>query len=72
MTGRYPIWWIRGGQENAASAGGQSAPDNLIKDLLERLHGGDQETLLLLFLLVMLWKEDADRKLLLALAYILL
>lgn len=72
MGGRYPIWWIRSGQSGDASAAAQGTQNDLLRDLLDRLHSGDRDTLLLLFLLVMLWREDADRKLLLALAYILL
>ena len=41
-------------------------------DLTERLKNMDTETLLLLALLWLLYQEHADRKLLLALAYIAL
>ena len=44
----------------------------LLTDLPDRLRRMDGETLLLLALLWMLWQDKADRKLLLALCYILL
>ena len=44
----------------------------MLGDLTGRLARLDGETLLLLAILWMLWQEKADRRLLLALAYILL
>ena len=75
MAGRYPMWWIKSGstrgEQGASEAAGGALP-GILDDLTERIRSGDRETLLLLFLLVLLWQEDADKKLLLALGYILL
>ncbi|MBR5373005.1 MAG: hypothetical protein IK130_12425 [Oscillospiraceae bacterium] len=72
MAERYPMWWIHSGSRREEDVAPQDPPQALLQDLLGRIRGGDRETLLLLFLLVLLWQEDADKKLLLALAYILL
>lgn len=48
-------------------------PDaSILNDLLSRIKSLDAETLLLLGILWLLWQEKADRRLLLALAYIVL
>lgn len=70
MAGGNPMWWIKNSTADGQKTSG--AVRNLLTDLTERIRGGDQETLLLLFLLVLLWQDDADKKLLLALGYILL
>lgn len=44
----------------------------VLSELTARLRHPDGETMLLLALLYLLWQEHADRKLLLALAYIVL
>ncbi len=43
-----------------------------VSSLTQRIKSTDPETMLLLALLWLLWQEHADRKLLLALAYIIL
>lgn len=78
MADGRPMWWMQRMPNPAENAEEAAAPQGMaqltapIQDLLRRIQGGDRETLLLLFLLVLLWQEDADQKLLLALAYILL
>jgi len=72
MAERYPMWWIHRGENREPDSMPSSQPQEILRNLLERVRSGDKETLLLLWLLVLLWQEDADKKLLLALAYILL
>jgi len=72
MAGGTPIWWIHSTSGTTHDAAAETLPIPGLNDLLRRIQKGDQETLLLLFLLVLLWQENADKKLLLALAYILM
>ena len=77
MADSIPMWWMRGRtsipQEPPCPP--QKQPFLLPKELTglaERLQHPDAETLLLLALLWLLYQERADKKLLLALAYIAL
>lgn len=78
MANSVPRWWMCGNccpprqeppepEQKAASP----LPQELAS-LTEHLRHPDGETLLLLALLWLLWQEKADRKLLLALAYIVI
>lgn len=83
MANSIPMWWMRGNnavppqnqppqkpQEQPLSAMPKLSQE--LGDLTERIKNMDTETLLLLALLWLLYQEHADRKLLLALAYIAL
>lgn len=76
MANSVPRWWMCG--NSRPSEAGQTVqkpasplPQELTA-LTERLRHPDGETLLLLALLWLLRQEKADRKLLLALAYIVI
>lgn len=58
-------------EPNAPSPQKEPSFQRTIAALTERFRRTDSETLLLLALLWLLWQEHADRKLLLALAYII-
>lgn len=73
MANSIPMWWMYGRpQPQPQPTVSQMPPPNqgTFTVLTERIRRTDPETLLLLALLWLLWQEQADRKLLLALAYI--
>lgn len=82
MANSIPMWWMRGGSAVPPQDASVPPPDSgppkqaffsqELGDLTARLRHMDTETLLLLALLWLLYQEKADRKLLLALAYIAL
>ncbi len=80
MPNSVPMWWMRRQIPQAAAENqdepAQKAPQNpLPKELAalsERFRTMEPETLLLLALLWLLYQEKADKKLLLALAYIII
>ena len=74
MANSVPMWWMCGNsrppsEKHPEQKAVSPLPPELFA-LTERLRHPDGETLLLLALLWLLWQEKADRKLLLALAYI--
>ena len=77
MANSVPMWWMRGNSSvRAPEAVRAEIPPPpqipVLSELTARLRHPDGETMLLLALLYLLWQEHADRKLLLALAYIVL
>lgn len=76
MANSVPMWWMCGNSRPPAAE--QAVRDQTpplpqeLAALTDRLRHPDGETLLLLALLFLLWQENADRKLLLALAYIVI
>ena len=87
MANSVPMWWMRGNSSVRApeTVRAEIPPPPLspphaepspqipvLSELTARLRHPDGETMLLLALLYLLWQEHADRKLLLALAYIVL
>ena len=74
MANSVPRWWMCGNccpQEPPEQKAPSRMPQELAS-LTEHLRHPDGETLLLLALLWLLWQEKADRKLLLALVYIMI
>ena len=84
MANSIPIWCMHSSlscpPQNPASPCGTPPPDlpqtentvqNAVSALTGRFRQTDPETLLLLALLWLLWQEHADRRLILALAYII-
>lgn len=80
MADSIPMWWMRGNPQQyqqpekppPASRPEQEAPlQKASAAFSERFRRTDPETMLLLALLWLLWQEHANRKLLLALAYII-
>lgn len=76
MANSVPRWWMCGNccppePEPPEPKAAASLPQELAS-LTGHLRHPDGETLLLLALLWLLWQEKADRKLLLALAYIVI
>ena len=80
MTNCVPGWWMCGNRRMPAGQDTPQQPDTkpegeisqTLSALTEHLRHPDGETLLLLALLWLLWQEKADRRLLLALAYIII
>ena len=83
MANSVPMWWMRGNSSVRAPEAvraeipppphAEPSPQiPVLSELSARLRHPDGETMLLLALLYLLWQEHADRKLLLALAYIVL
>ena len=86
MANSIPMWWMRSNRcrqpcqpepPKPPEPAQPAAPPQLLlhhaaAPLTGRLQQKDPETVLLLALLLLLWQEHADRKLLLALAYIIL
>ncbi len=70
MANGVPMWWMNSRPPAEREQQPQSPP--VLAALTEHLRHPDGETLLLLALLWLLWQENADRKLLLALAYIVI
>lgn len=70
MANSIPMWWMCGNSHAPAESPPQLP--QALSGLAEHLRHPDGETLLLLALLWLLWVEKADRKLLLALAYIVM
>lgn len=71
MANSIPMWWMYGRPQPQPTVSQMPPPNQgTFTALTERIRHTDPETLLLLALLWLLWQEQADRKLLLALAYI--
>ena len=72
MTNGIPMWRMCAQSRSAAEQYSPPQMPQTLSALTEHLRHPDGETLLLLALLWLLWQEKADRRLLLALAYIVI